>query len=840
MPDIGKLEARLTADNKQLKARLEQSEKMFKNYARDAERATSRAEKSFKSSSMGIGRSLGVMAVGLVAVRTAMDIVQTGAKFEQTMAKVGAVTNATEQEFADLSAQARKMGETTEFSATQAAEGLAFLGKAGFSATKAIKALPGVLNLATAGELDLGRAADIVSNALTAMRLPVEELNRVNDVFSATITSANTDMNMLAESFKFAAPLAAGFGFEIEEVSGLIGLLGNAGIQGSMAGTQLAFAMQNLDKAFEALGISATKQDGSMKGLVDVLAEMEKQGTSTMEIVDIFGARGGRAMLALKGVGVEAVRAYIKELDNAEGSTDRLSNTMRDTFIGDLKVLKSVLESVKIDAFNDKNKELRQTLQDMAKTVRDNKESIIEFFNGLITVMNGVATAALGVSKAIGWIPGWASDTGKAMGLVNAGFLTLEQVAAAGTPEKLRQLVSVFDEMSDTERSIQMTTNRLNDLNDTIEKMASKQGKQFLVFQDEKDTLAALRKEASLVEKQLTQLEGQAAIEIAVGIKTEQEAIAAAAVAEDSPVIDPRAEKERIDAEARAAEALLAQQRALNEFRLEQEDDYLKARALMLEEAEEKELKRIEDQKEAITQLETDLKNNAILTTQQKIDQVSEIESRRLAMVNSAMNQEGADFERLEKLKTQITKDATAQRTAIEKAAADEKKAQINKAIGQFGELFQAFSGHSKKMQKAAQAAAIAQALINTHEGATKALAQGGFYGFAMAAAVVASGMAQIANIRSAGSGGGSTASVSGGGGGVSGSTLASVQSSVPDQAQEQGAAPNITIKIDALDAQTFETYLENGGAQAIRNIVQDNKDDFGLVQSDSTLASNA
>ncbi len=196
---------------------------------------TNNATKGFKSVGKAATSLQGVLAgmgVTLAAGKIVSDVLKIGTAFEQTMATVGGVMRATDAEFKRLEASARHMGETTEWSATQSAEALKFLGMAGFNAEKAIAALPGTLNLATASAIDLGRAADISSNILSSFQLDVEKLAHVNDVLVGTITRTNTDMEMMAESMKYAGATANSFGYSIEETSAMVGLLGNAGIQG--------------------------------------------------------------------------------------------------------------------------------------------------------------------------------------------------------------------------------------------------------------------------------------------------------------------------------------------------------------------------------------------------------------------------------------------------------------------------------------------------------------------------------------------------------------------------------------------------------------------------------
>lgn len=324
---------------------------------------------------LGLGGSFGAWKLKEVAV----DIAQVGGAFQQDMATVGGIARATTEEFAAMKAEAREMGENTEWSASQAAGGLKYLSMAGLDAGKSVAALPPMLDLATAGHIDLARAADISTNALTAMRLPVDQLNRVNDTFIGTITTSNTNMEMLAESFKYAAPVAAAYGMEIEDLSGLIGLLGNAGIQGSMAGTQLAMAYSDVHKVFEKYGESTKRADGSTKDLIDAVKLLEARGASAGEVMEIFGERSGRGMLALLGTGGKAIDEYLAKIHNSEGATTALATRMRDTFEQDIKSYNSALESLKIDIFEEFEASARTSLQDLTQWIRDNKGEIVGF-----------------------------------------------------------------------------------------------------------------------------------------------------------------------------------------------------------------------------------------------------------------------------------------------------------------------------------------------------------------------------------------------------------------------------------------------------------------------------
>lgn len=370
MSDLGTLTASLGADLGPLNRSVLQAEASFRRYQNSGTRALNTVKKSVLSLKTAF------VGIGLTAVIA--DVIKTGAQYEQTMAEVKGISRATEEQFARMDATVKRLGETTEWTAKQAGEGMKFLAMAGFEAEQTIAALPGVLDLATAGNIELGRAADIASNALTAMRLPVEQLSRVNDVFVKTITTSNVNMEMMAESFKYAASVGAAFGYDVETISGLIGKLGNAGIQGSMAGTQLAMAFQQSGKVFEKYGNQLKSGERVTQDLIGALKILEDRGADATEVIDIFGQRAGRGMAALLGQGVKSIEDYIQAIKDCEGSSKALADIMRSTTIGAFKELQSALEGVKIATFAQEGGVLAEVLKDTTRYIRENKDVLVD------------------------------------------------------------------------------------------------------------------------------------------------------------------------------------------------------------------------------------------------------------------------------------------------------------------------------------------------------------------------------------------------------------------------------------------------------------------------------
>jgi len=305
---------------------------------------------------------------GRAILRGFTDLVQSGMEFSSGMANVQAITGATGEDFKGLTNLAQKLGETTQFSARQASEGMSFLAMAGFKTKDIISAMPGVLNLAAVGSLSLAEASDIASNALTAYGLEAKEIGRVNDMIAKTITSANTDTRQFAEAFKYVAPVAKGAGVQMEELSAAIGILGNAGIQGSMAGTSLRQSIAQIitpagQKKMQKFGIDVMDATGNMLPLVDIVAQMEKQGLKTADIMGIFGMRAGPGMQVLVNQGADALRGFTKELNNAAGTADRIARVKLDNLKGDTIKLKSAFEGLQINLEKRMDPALRESTQ---------------------------------------------------------------------------------------------------------------------------------------------------------------------------------------------------------------------------------------------------------------------------------------------------------------------------------------------------------------------------------------------------------------------------------------------------------------------------------------------
>jgi len=309
----------------------------------------------------GFGKSM-TTAGKTMTTRMTMPIVLMGgailkvaADFEKSMNRVAALSGATGEDFDKLRKQAKQLGITTEFSASQAADAMGFLAMAGFDATEIYKAMPSTLRLASAAQLDIGRSADIVSNILTGYRMTTEELENAVDVLTKAFTSSNVDLEMLSETMKYVAPVASGLGMDFEEVTAAIGMLGSAGIQGSMAGTALRSALADMADPMSALnstalglGLSFRDVNDNVLPLVDILKQMEDKGIKASDVMALFGKRAGPSMLALLGQGSEALAAFTSNLEKSGGIAEKISEQQMKGLHGELKKLRSAAEGFAI------------------------------------------------------------------------------------------------------------------------------------------------------------------------------------------------------------------------------------------------------------------------------------------------------------------------------------------------------------------------------------------------------------------------------------------------------------------------------------------------------------
>ncbi|HBP9002377.1 TPA: phage tail tape measure protein [Escherichia coli] len=308
----------------------------------------------------------GALAIGAAAAGgyAAGRFLQPAIGFGKEMSRVQALTRIDKNspQFKALREQALKLGSETQFTASDAASGQSFLAMAGFTPQAIQAALPGVLNMALAGGVELGETADIGSNILTQFNLTADQMDRVGDTLTAAFTRTNTDLRALGETMKYTGPVAAKLGISLEEAAAMAGMLANNGLRGSDAGTAMRASLSRLASppkaaadALKELGGSVADARGKMRPMEDVLLDLYKatQKYGQVDQVSFFkDIAGEEAFVGLQtlvaAAGSGELQKLTRELQGARGEADRVAKVMADNLDGDLKNLDSSWEGLRI------------------------------------------------------------------------------------------------------------------------------------------------------------------------------------------------------------------------------------------------------------------------------------------------------------------------------------------------------------------------------------------------------------------------------------------------------------------------------------------------------------
>ncbi|MCC8379574.1 phage tail tape measure protein [Xenorhabdus sp. PB30.3] len=321
------------------------------------------------------------MATGIGTLYGMSRVMAPGLDFDEGMSTVQALTrlNKDDPRLNMLREQARQLGATTAYTATDAAAGQKFLAMAGFTPESVKAALPGVLNMGLAGEVELGEAADIGSNVLTQFSLNADQMDRVSDVLTATFTRSNTDLRQLGETMTYAGPIAAEVGVSLESMAAMAGLMADQGIRGSMAGTSLRAGLSRMvaptggaADAMAALGVKIKKSNGELRDADDILKDMAislrkyDQASQIRMKKDIFGEE---AMVGMNAVIKGTLNGKYDEKKtanvNAKGESAKNAKVKIDNLKGDIKQLKSAWEDLGIQVEESVDSPLRNVTQSL-------------------------------------------------------------------------------------------------------------------------------------------------------------------------------------------------------------------------------------------------------------------------------------------------------------------------------------------------------------------------------------------------------------------------------------------------------------------------------------------
>lgn len=334
----------------------------------------------------GMGMALGATVAGYSGGRFLAPAVG----FDAEMSRVQALTrlDKNSSQLGDLRAQAKKLGAETAFTTRDAASGQAFLAMAGFTPQAIQAALPGVLNMALAGGMDLGESADISSNILSQFRLDPKEMDRVSDVLTGAFTRTNTDLQNIGEAMKYAGTGLSNLGVSVEQTTAMIGVMANVGLRGSIAGTGLQTTFSRLaaptgkaKAALKELGVTVADATGKMRPAEVVLSDLYKQikkygATDQLSFFkDIAGEEAAKAFQSLVlSAGSGELQKLLSDLKKAQGEALKAAKVMADNLGGDLKELDSAWEGFRIQVEETADGPLRKLTQGLSEAINTASE----------------------------------------------------------------------------------------------------------------------------------------------------------------------------------------------------------------------------------------------------------------------------------------------------------------------------------------------------------------------------------------------------------------------------------------------------------------------------------
>ena len=393
--------------------------------------ATGEKLKTVGSAIEGVGQKLmpvtaAVGGLGVAAVKVASD-------FDSAMSQVAAVSGATGKDLEALRDKAREMGSKTKFSASEAAEAMNYMAMAGWKTNDMLSGIDGIMNLAAASGEDLAATSDIVTDALTALGLSAEDSGHFADILAAASSNANTNVSMMGETFKYCAPVAGALGFSAEDTAEAIGLMANAGIKSSQAGTAMRSMMTNLTgevkftgAAFGELTVQTTNTDGSMRSLGDILADCRaafaqmSESEKAANAEALVGKNAMSGFLAVMNAAPGDIEKLNSAINNCDGTAEKMAATMQDNLAGQLTILKSQLEELAIS--------IGEILMPYIRQIVGWIQGLVDWLNSLdegtkkIIVTVALVAAALGPVLIV---------IGKVVGAVGTIMTVVPQIASA-------------------------------------------------------------------------------------------------------------------------------------------------------------------------------------------------------------------------------------------------------------------------------------------------------------------------------------------------------------------------------------------------------------------------
>ena len=386
---------------------------------------------SVGSSIEGVGQKLMPVTAAVGGLATAA--VKVASDFDSAMSQVAAVSGATGKELDALRDKAREMGSKTKFSASEAAEAMNYMAMAGWKTGDMLDGIEGIMNLAAASGEDLATTSDIVTDALTALGLSASDSGHFADILAAASSNANTNVSMMGETFKYCAPVAGALGFTAEDTAEAIGLMANAGIKSSQAGTAMRTMLTSLTgevtfvgDAFGELTVQTTNADGSMRSLGDILTDCraafaqmsESERAANAEA--LVGKNAMSGFLAVMNAAPGDIEKLNSAINNCDGTAERMAETMQDNLAGQLTILKSQLEELAIS--------IGEILMPSIRQIVGWIQGLVDWLNGLDEGTKKVIVTVALVAAALGPV---LIVIGKVVGAVGTILTVVPKIAGA-------------------------------------------------------------------------------------------------------------------------------------------------------------------------------------------------------------------------------------------------------------------------------------------------------------------------------------------------------------------------------------------------------------------------
>ena len=407
------------------------------------------------------------------------SVVSTGMAFESSMSNVQALSGATGADFEALSAKAQEMGAKTKFSASEAADAMGYMAMAGWDAKDMLNGIEGVMNLAAASGEDLASVSDIVTDAMTAFGLAADRTTKgvanatyFADTLAATAASANTNVGLMGETFKYVGTMAGSLGYSIEDVSLAIGLMANRGLKGSMAGTSLNSVMTRLAtntsgarEAIEKLGVKFYDSSGNARALGDVMTELRDatKGMNNEQKTALANTVAQKGLLAILNATDDEYNSLADSIKNSTGAAQKQADVKMDNLYGDVTILKSAWDGLSIGIYTAANalgkskdglgsmRSVVQSVTDIVNKTADAVENLSNVYassglSGVVAEVNkmlsgtsdgvkNVGAAIAGIGAVVGanafFNSGTWSAVNKGIGVVSGGFGVLVSSVAS-------------------------------------------------------------------------------------------------------------------------------------------------------------------------------------------------------------------------------------------------------------------------------------------------------------------------------------------------------------------------------------------------------------------------